>query len=189
VCGSLQKLPGGRLSKHGYTVAHGFFEGVCFGEGELPYEQSCDLVKESIARANERAASLDAFAAEVEADTEHAWVEHYVSASFARGQRQSRREWRRHPVAAVLSTWTGESGDVHVNAIDPEAERGSIARLSIPFEVTYGADDKVAATRAHLNAARAKAARRVAEQAREYARAQQRRVDAWKPQPLHPIEK
>ena len=45
VCGSVQKLPNGRLSKHGYTTRFSFFEGVCAGAGELPFEQSIDLIQ------------------------------------------------------------------------------------------------------------------------------------------------
>jgi len=44
LCGSLQKAPGGYLAKHGYDVAYGFFNGVCRGSHELPYEVSCDLL-------------------------------------------------------------------------------------------------------------------------------------------------
>lgn len=51
LCGHLQKLPGGRLSLHGYSVTHGYFSGTCSGARELPYEQSCELVKKSIVRA------------------------------------------------------------------------------------------------------------------------------------------
>ncbi len=45
VCGRRQKLPNGRLSKHGYTKRWGFFQGVCPGAGNLPYEQSCEFLK------------------------------------------------------------------------------------------------------------------------------------------------
>ena len=38
ICGSLQALPGGVLSKHGYTVEHGWFEGVCPGAKHAPLE-------------------------------------------------------------------------------------------------------------------------------------------------------
>jgi hypothetical protein len=38
-CGRLQKLPRGRLSKHGYTVDWGFFNGVCGGAGYKPLEE------------------------------------------------------------------------------------------------------------------------------------------------------
>lgn len=50
-CGRLQKLPNGKLSKHGYTVEHGFFSGVCRGTNYLPFEQSCDQVRRYIGEA------------------------------------------------------------------------------------------------------------------------------------------
>lgn len=45
ICGCHQKLPSGKLSKHGYTKQWGFFEGVCSGAGHLPFEQSTDLIE------------------------------------------------------------------------------------------------------------------------------------------------
>ena len=50
-CGHHQKLPGGKLSLHGYTVQWGFFSGTCDGARELPYELSCDYCKKCIVRA------------------------------------------------------------------------------------------------------------------------------------------
>lgn len=58
VCTRLCKLPGGFIAKHGYNVTYGFFNGTCWGSDELPYEQSCDLVKESVERAKEEVESL-----------------------------------------------------------------------------------------------------------------------------------
>lgn len=52
-CGHLQKLPKGKLSKHGYNVAYGFFSGICAGAAHLPYEQSCELIKRFIASAEQ----------------------------------------------------------------------------------------------------------------------------------------
>lgn len=60
LCGRLQMLGlrgaegqhgTARLSLHGYTVRHGFFSGTCRGARHLPFEQSCDLVKDAIERA------------------------------------------------------------------------------------------------------------------------------------------
>lgn len=48
VCGSIQKLPSGNLSNHGYTTKWGFFMGTCKGSKELPLEKSCDVVIKSI---------------------------------------------------------------------------------------------------------------------------------------------
>lgn len=44
ICNSLQKAPGGRLAKHGYDVQYGFFNGICRGSHELPYEISNELL-------------------------------------------------------------------------------------------------------------------------------------------------
>lgn len=54
VCSRVQKLPDGKLAKHGYQVLGGFFEGVCFGSNHLPLEQDKTLVEESIRWAVQR---------------------------------------------------------------------------------------------------------------------------------------
>jgi hypothetical protein len=50
-CGSLQKLPSGKVSNHGYTREDGYFEGTCRGSKELPLELSCEFVKVTIVEA------------------------------------------------------------------------------------------------------------------------------------------
>lgn len=55
ICGSLQKLPNGVLSLHGYDVRWGFFNGTCPGARHLPFEQSKDLIEDAIARAQAQA--------------------------------------------------------------------------------------------------------------------------------------
>lgn len=56
VCGRVQAVNAktGMLAKHGYTVEWGWFEGTCRGSDHLPFEKSCELVKESIVWAEER---------------------------------------------------------------------------------------------------------------------------------------
>lgn len=51
ICGRKQKLPSGKLSKHGYTKTAGFFEGTCEGADQLPFEQSKDLCAGAVLRA------------------------------------------------------------------------------------------------------------------------------------------
>lgn len=58
-CKSLQKLPGGVLSLHGYTTRYGFFEGTCFGSGHHPLETHCDLIEESVKQAERSIATLE----------------------------------------------------------------------------------------------------------------------------------
>lgn len=45
VCGRPQAVNSG-MSKHGYTVAQGWFQGVCGGEGELPMQQDNKVTQE-----------------------------------------------------------------------------------------------------------------------------------------------
>lgn len=52
ICGRIQKLPKGLLSLHGYQVEWGMFNGVCDGATNLPYEQSCEVLKAHVARMN-----------------------------------------------------------------------------------------------------------------------------------------
>jgi hypothetical protein len=51
ICGRKQKLPGDRLSKHGYTKRWGFFSGVCPGAGHQPFEIAKDRIEGAIASA------------------------------------------------------------------------------------------------------------------------------------------
>jgi hypothetical protein len=37
ICGNLQAVNGG-MSKHGYTVSHGWFAGICYGERKAPIQ-------------------------------------------------------------------------------------------------------------------------------------------------------
>jgi hypothetical protein len=54
-CGRLQKLPGGLLSKHGYTVDWGYFNGVCWGAHHQPLELDRKILDGAILRLNEEA--------------------------------------------------------------------------------------------------------------------------------------
>lgn len=85
VCGARQKLPNGLLSKHGYTLDYGFFNGTCHGSGNVPFEISCDMVEASIVRATEKAAELRARGATLRtadyAGVTTAWVHHYQKAA------------------------------------------------------------------------------------------------------------
>jgi len=60
ICGSVQKLPNGKIAKHGYSVKYSMFIGTCKGSGGLPLEVSNDLIIKSIAIANEMIQGLQA---------------------------------------------------------------------------------------------------------------------------------
>lgn len=81
LCGSLQKLPKGVLSLHGYTINHGFFSGVCAGAKALPFEQSMALVAEHVQRAKDAIKRIKQTQRElrtsINADTKM-WISTYV---------------------------------------------------------------------------------------------------------------
>lgn len=85
VCHREQLLPGGRLAKHGYSVDYGCFNGVCFGAGHLPLEQSCELVKKDIERHQTARATMVTLQATLEASQEpRGYVSIYVGRRYAR---------------------------------------------------------------------------------------------------------
>ena len=58
ICGRVQRLPNGFLAKHGYKTTFGYFQGVCWGSKELPYEQSCDVLHSYVQFLNEKKIKL-----------------------------------------------------------------------------------------------------------------------------------
>ena len=48
ICGNKQKAPDGVLSLHGYTVDNGWFNGICHGAKELPFEQDRSVLGDVI---------------------------------------------------------------------------------------------------------------------------------------------
>ena len=79
-CGSIQKLPGGMLSKHGYHVRWGCFDGICRGTEVLPYERSCNLIKSFIEEAQKRKADEEAYIASLlqPATEPRGWWHQYI---------------------------------------------------------------------------------------------------------------
>lgn len=73
-CGHVQKLPGGQLSKHGYTKRWGFFSGVCRGAHHLPFEQSIDQIERYIAESVEDVAALRSRIESLTTETKRAWI-------------------------------------------------------------------------------------------------------------------
>lgn len=59
-------LPGGVLSKHGYTVKWGFFSGVCGGSHQQPFELSKDLIAGAVANIEKQIKEVSAEIAELE---------------------------------------------------------------------------------------------------------------------------
>jgi hypothetical protein len=51
ICGREHKVSGQSIATHGYTLAHGWQEGACYGSGGKPIQLSCDLIEGGIAAA------------------------------------------------------------------------------------------------------------------------------------------
>jgi hypothetical protein len=66
ICGHVQKLPGGNLSKHGYTKRWGFFSGVCHGAGYLPFEVSKDQIAGAVVAVESKIAAVESEIADLE---------------------------------------------------------------------------------------------------------------------------
>jgi hypothetical protein len=58
-CANIQAVKAnGKIAKHGYTVKHGFFMGICMGSGELPLEVNNEFTFKVINLINEQIPQL-----------------------------------------------------------------------------------------------------------------------------------
>lgn len=132
LCGRQQRLPGGKLAKHGYTVEYGFFSGVCPGSHEQPYETSRNLIAKRIEWSKAHAQELRSTAAVTSSLRDKVWVEERTAPSFQRGMRHGKNEWRlldRSEVTfvqyygATSANWIGVDGGKRSETVrDPEAK-------------------------------------------------------------------
>jgi len=94
ICGSAQKLPNGRLAKHGYTVEYGWgFNGVCNGSGKLPFEISKEYAEESLSCSKTRLENLVAPSEELEYGV--SW-RNINSPSLTEAQRTLKKQWNEY---------------------------------------------------------------------------------------------
>lgn len=49
----------GTLANHGYKVIGGYFEGVCLGSDNKPFEQDCEIVRQSVIHSKEHLSALE----------------------------------------------------------------------------------------------------------------------------------
>lgn len=178
VCGSEQKLPGGGLSKHGYTTRWGFFSGVCRGAHHLPFEQSKDLIEDAIAYAlteavetNKRAQALRQPATEPVATCqvyrEHSQCKSYEKSGYAWVKGAIKMaDKTRHGLNHVVVAEDGREYYVHAD----------------------GWRDEPLAVATYNNASYARHLDKQAEQMRQYADWQRNRIANWQPQELRPVK-
>ena len=86
ICGRIQALPKGKLSKHGYTVDFAYFNGVCAGARALPFEQSKDLIAVEVEKAeryiDDQKSKITQLRAENTSGQTSGWFHEYVSATW-----------------------------------------------------------------------------------------------------------
>jgi hypothetical protein len=179
VCGSVQRLPGGLLAKHGYTTKWGFFSGVCHGAGALPFEQDKGLIEAAIARVAAERASLQGQAADLRNPAHpvnagpQAWVHEYQPGTYFGGKyRKSAYKWR-----LVEITESGRD-------FSYRTEAGTPYLLNRVGGFPHGAD--LPAVILWLHASRARTLDMDAERAAAYLAWQADRIKGWKPRPLLP---
>jgi hypothetical protein len=186
-CGRLQMLPNGLLSKHGYTVAFGFFSGVCVGSGKLPFEESCGLVKTFIESARDSLFNVKAFQAKLrETPTEG---KAYVHIRLADPNRFScyMRKWR-----IPFSDGSGRSygkfwrtGDTRWGRNE---FRGYEAQPVERTEVSASYGDTLDTVCRKRNAEYADWLQHEVDSLKRYIAWQTERVTTWKQMPLLPVD-
>lgn len=175
ICGRIQKLPDGRLSQHGYTTRWGFFSGVCCGSGQLPFEQSKDLVDGAIEGAEKRLASIQA-----EQET--------LRAPVAPGETTA---WKKVHTGDLGGSW--HQVQVSAEQVPYSDGRGSFTR----FHRTVVKGERVPQTAwtecgnptleeviRRMNSRRADDLEGAVTQLRQYCSWQRQRIAQWKPAPL-----
>lgn len=183
LCGRFQRLPGGSLAKHGYTVEFNFFNGVCPGSHHLPYEQSCDLLPARRDWAATTAKQLRKSASEVRAlrDPKAVWIHEYQSGTYSRRRGGSTYVWKQ--VAPRFEEYKRELSAGSFFTATYVTDKGVTERLD-----TYTANESIDAIVAYFNAKRAAEIEGNAKQHADYATWAQKRIDAWKLEELTPIK-
>lgn len=180
ICGCRQRLPNGRLAKHGYAVRWNMFVGGCTGSAGLPFEQSTDLIERAIHAAKAEAAGLLDNAAEQRAkgseklaailkSTPKTMFNVYFPATWK--DRRSRHEW--HEVEIL------RDGDGRFYAeVDTRDMNGRQIKKRENF---YGTLESI------VKAGREGYAYSLEQRSKkfeEYARWQESRIADWQPAPL-----
>lgn len=177
-CGARQKLPGGLMAKHGYSVRHGFFSGTCYGSGHMPYEVSCALIQQSVdqarssaekARASAAAVVQDALDANARSDESAVVWHHVYHARLSRRTTGSVYLWQ------TVHLLKGERGELYF--MDPQNRRsfpwgmsGELKRIRLEGAKGYSAFLLKHATELD-----------------EYVARQERRLADWAPRDLEPV--
>lgn len=175
VCGRRQKLPDGRIAKHGYTIAHGWQEGTCEGSGHLPLQISCDLVAESIERARAHAERLTGQVAKLRrpATEPQGWT-----------QKTLYRGRTKFAIPALVDIKTDAEGRPYYTEEDGYSGRPrTVSGLQLSYRIKTDLD-----MANHLNGSYAALLERKLPQIAAYIEHQTEVVRTWAPSELVPIK-
>ena len=186
-CGSTQKLPGGKLSLHGYTVNWGCFNGMCPGAHHDPFEVSCALIQQFIENAKVSLESTEKEIKKLEElpgpEVTKAWKHEYVTREKTVWGSTGRYVWNQVEVKATLRK--SESDDytwLNFSYVDYEGKERKID--------LYGDYDKsLAEAIQYMNSQYIKSVLAPrAKQLKSYIDWQTNRVNNWKPGELQPVK-
>jgi hypothetical protein len=174
ICGREQKLPGDRMSKHGYTTRWGFFEGVCPGAGHVPFEVGTDLIEAFTAAAEARGIRQRALEAEQRAGNGLLMRERY----YRHGEHPYLKRWK--------GGYVNEEVTVALEVTDYGYRKALVTfnRDGVAARDVHGTYESEIATMHRVQADRHAAAAKGFE---EYVVWQRARLAKWTPQPLRPV--
>lgn len=97
-CGREQAvMAGGRMSKHGYTVDNGWFNGVCSGERYAPMQTQREVTDRIVKEVREEVAALEARAADLRSGRVTLGLVQKPNTYTRRGQEPEMVEWSSLP--------------------------------------------------------------------------------------------
>lgn len=172
-CGRMQKLPNGKLSKHGYTVDNGWFNGVCMGSDHLPFEQSKDEIEGYIKSANESAKVTRSMIVKILAndDPNDVYYHGYDRLSYQYFWVKGKLSVDGHE---VLITYTYR--DKEINERNRDASK--------PYREELNDEEYLKVLAHHYNKRKTNEMERTAKAADEYAAWQEDRIKGWTPKEL-----
>lgn len=175
ICGATQKLPNGALSKHGYTVDYGWFNGVCSGAHGKPFEESTDLIEEVISSVTAQRVKVLEEAANLENETSFVWINAYF-------KKVSQPQWVKVSAEDLIIEHKHYEEDtfLHVN-VDIE---GTYGPEKISWHKGNTPDEKII----FENQKYAKHLTNQAAMMQNYIEWQTERVANWKPGKLTPVK-
>jgi len=178
VCGRLQKLPGGILSKHGYTKRWGFFEGTCPGAHYRPFEQAFDRVQVAIDRTKDQVTNMRSLIASLQdlsTVTDKAPYQAY--------DRSGRMGYYEVEVT-VTEEPVFETSSAKVIILTETRGEKTIRHYGSQYGFFHGVADAIL----RLRGMKIGRLQRDIEQRERYIAWQERRVREWKPGELQPVK-